>query len=49
MHNTDITNGVVLMCSRDYQVQTFELHTDHFYRYSDMWFERLDKYSKLDK
>ena len=49
VHGTEIKSGVVLMCSRDYQVQTFELHTDHFYHFSEKWFERLEKFYDLDK
>ena len=47
VHGTEIKSGVVLMCSRDYQVQTFELHTDHFYHFSEKWFERLEKFYDL--
>ena len=46
VYGTNITRGVVLMCSRDYQVQTFELHTDHFFHFSEKWFERLEKFTE---
>ena len=49
VYGTEIKSGVVLMCSRDYQVQTFELHTDHFYHFSEKWFDRLEKFYDLDK
>ena len=49
IYNTDIKNGVVLMCSRDYQFQAFELHTDHFYHYSDQWFQRLQMFQEKHK
>lgn len=42
---TDIKHGVVLMCSRDLQLQKFELDEIKFDKYSYMWFNRLREYT----
>lgn len=47
MMGTEIQNGAVLMCSRDYQFQLFEMNEIQFQKYSYMWFNRLESYNKL--
>lgn len=47
MHNTDIENGVVLMCSRDLTFQIFEVSELQFPKYSYMWFNRVNRYNEL--
>mgnify|MGYP001501344368 CR=1 FL=1 len=47
MMDTEIQNGVVLMCSRDLQFQSFEMNEIQFQKYSYMWFNRVDTFNKL--
>ena len=44
---SNIQNGVILMCSRDLQFQSFEMNEIQFEKYSYMWFNRVEQYSKL--
>jgi|11BtaG_2_1085332.scaffolds.fasta_scaffold23623_1 genome maintenance exonuclease 1 len=44
---TEISGGVVLMCSRDLQFQKFEMDEIQFQKYSYMWFNRVKEYRKL--
>jgi len=44
---TEISSGVVLMCSRDLQFQKFEMNEIQFQKYSYMWFNRVKEYRKL--
>jgi len=44
---SDIRHGIVLMCSRDLQFQTFEMNEIQFEKYSYMWFNRVKEYNKL--
>ena len=44
---TTISNGVVLMCSRDLTYQKFEMNEIHFEKYSYMWWNRLKEYNNL--
>ena len=47
MMDTEIQNGVVLMCSRDLQFQSFEMNEIQFQKYSYMLFNRVDTFNKL--
>jgi len=44
---SNITNGIVLMCSRDLQFQKFEMNEIQFEKYSYMWFNRIKQYNDL--
>ena len=44
VYNTDITTGVILMCSADNQYQEFELEGEEFEFYCTKWFDRLEQY-----
>jgi len=44
---TNIQNGVVLMCSRDLELQKFEMNEIQFKKYTYMWFNRVKDYQKL--
>ena len=44
VHDTNIRNGVVLMCTPDLQPQCFELTDDIFDSVSDQWWERVKKF-----
>ena len=48
VYGTDIKHGVILMCSRDMQMQVFELPVDHFYHYSTKWFSRLEDHQSIN-
>ena len=52
VYNTEITQGVVLMCTPDYYFQKFQIKGKEFIKYQHKFLERLNKYyndSKLDK
>ena len=43
-YNTNIKEGIVLMCSADNQYQEFTLEGKEFQLYCDKWFDRLEQY-----
>jgi rRNA maturation protein Rpf1 len=46
LFNTEIEQGVVLMCSRDLTFQRFELTGEKFTRASDAFMKKLDLYNE---
>tara|TARA_R110000751_G_scaffold41914_1_gene97860 strand:- start:873 stop:1421 length:549 start_codon:yes stop_codon:yes gene_type:complete len=44
---SNIKNGIILMCSQDLELQTFELTGDKFDDYSAQWFDRVEQYNEL--
>ena len=46
LFNTDIDQGVILMCSRDLTFQRFELTGEKFNRAGDAFMKKLDLYNK---
>ena len=46
LFNTDIDQGVILMCSRDLTFQRFELQGENFTRAYDTFMKKLDFYSQ---
>ena len=46
LFNTEIEQGVILMCSRDLTFQRFELIGEKFNRAGDSFMKRLEKYSE---
>jgi len=46
LFNTEIDQGVILMCSRGLIFQRFELDGENFTRASDSFMKRLEKYSE---
>ena len=44
---SNITNGIVMMCSRDLQYQKFEMNEIQFEKYSYMWFNRVKQYNDI--
>ncbi len=44
--NTEIDQGVILMCSRDFTFQRFELLGENFTRATDAFMKKLDLYNK---
>ena len=46
LFNTDIDQGVILMCSRDLLFQKFELTGENFVRAGDAFMRKLDLYNK---
>ena len=45
--NTEIDQGVVLMCSRDLTFQRFELTGEKFTRATDAFMKKLDLYNEI--
>ena len=46
LFDTDIDQGVVLMCSRDFTFQRFELEGENFVRAGDAFMKKLDLYNQ---
>ena len=44
VHGTKIRKGVIFMCTKDNIYQEFIIEGNEFDKYSDMWFERVEKY-----
>jgi genome maintenance exonuclease 1 len=44
VYKTDIREGHVFMCSRDFQYQQFDLWPSDFTKYEDMWLEKVEEY-----
>ena len=44
VHGTDIQQGVILMCSKDYQFQTWVIEGEDFAEYSRQWWSRVGEY-----
>ena len=44
VYNTEITQGVVLMCTPDYYFQKFQIKGKEFIKYQHKFLERLDKF-----
>jgi genome maintenance exonuclease 1 len=47
-HGTDIKNGVILMCSKDFQFQQFEITDTEFQKYIDAWLNRVEQYYRIN-
>ena len=47
VHGTDIKQGVILMCSQDYQFQTWTVSGNEWTIWMDRWFDRVEQYYKL--
>ena len=45
LFNTEIEQGVVLMCSRDLTFQRFELTGENFVRATNAFMKKLDAYN----
>jgi len=43
-HNTDIKQGVILMCSANNEYQEFEISGSEFEMYTHKWLERVEQY-----
>ena len=46
IYNTEIQQGVVLMCSKDGYFQKFEVSDEEFKQYKFKWLARVDQYYK---
>ena len=44
VYGTDIKDGVVLMCSKDFEPQVFEVSGSEFEKYTDEWLRRVEQY-----
>ena len=44
VHNTTVKKGVILMCSKDFEFQKWELQGEEFDIFSDHWWNRVENY-----
>jgi len=44
VHGSKIQQGVILMCSKDFQYQTWTIKGDEFKDYSQKWWQRVGEY-----
>jgi len=50
VHKTNITKGVIMMCSNDNYYQEFVIEGNEFKKYTFKWIDKIDKYyEKLNK
>jgi len=50
VHKTNITKGVIMMCSKDNYYQEFVIEGSEFKKYTFKWIDKIDKYyEKLNK
>jgi genome maintenance exonuclease 1 len=49
VYGTDIRRGVVFMCSRDLQYQQFDLLSQDFNKYQDIWLDKVQEYYNITK
>ena len=47
VHKTDIQQGVILMCSKDFEPQTWIISGSEFTRYTNLWWERVAQYHQV--
>ena len=47
VHGTDIRQGVILMCSQNYEFQTWTVSGNEWTIWMDRWFDRVEQYYKL--
>jgi hypothetical protein len=48
VHGTNIRKGVILMCTKDYEYQEFIIEGKEFDHYTNVWWDRVESYYKLD-
>ena len=46
VHKTNITKGVIMMCSKDNYYQEFVIKDDEFKKYTFKWIDKISKYYK---
>ena len=44
LYGTKIKSGHVLMCSRDFQYQQFDITPDTYDKYKKTWWDRVEEY-----
>jgi genome maintenance exonuclease 1 len=49
VYKTDIREGHVFMCSRDFQYQQFDLWPDDFNKYQDLWLGKVEEYYNANR
>jgi genome maintenance exonuclease 1 len=49
VYGTDIREGHVFMCSRNFDYQQFDLWPQDFNKYQDMWLNKVEEYYKLGR
>ena len=46
-HGTDIRQGVILMCSQDFQYQTWTVEGAEWDMWTERWLKRVEQYYNL--
>ena len=49
VYKTDIREGHVFMCSRDFQYQQFDLWPTDFNKYQDLWLNKVEEYYNANR
>ena len=49
VHRTEITQGVILMCTPDYYFQKFQIKGREFIRYQHQFLEKVDQYYNMSR
>jgi len=49
VHKTNITKGVIMMCSKDNYYQEFVIEGNEFKKYTFKWIDKIDKYYENKK
>ena len=49
VYGTEITQGVILMCTPEMQFQRFQVKGKEFVKYQHAWLKRVDAYYKAKK
>jgi genome maintenance exonuclease 1 len=49
VYRTEITKGVVMMCSKDNYYQEFVIENEEFKKYKHQWLERVNQYYEQKK
>ena len=44
VYGTDIQQGVILMCSKDFQYQSWTIELSDYQKYKQLWWSRVGKY-----
>jgi genome maintenance exonuclease 1 len=48
VYGTDIREGHVFMCSRNFEYQQFDLWPSDFNKYQDLWLNKVEEYYKIN-
>lgn len=48
MYNTNITEGHIFMCSRNFEYQQFDVWPDEYEKWKNLWYDKLHKYWEME-